>query len=284
MSQHILVVGATGNVGSTLVQLLAGQGVSVKAATRSPEKYAAQPGVTPVRFEYDEFATHASALEGVDRVFLIAKPMEAAPQKALIPLIDRAKAVGVKQIVFMTAMGVDQAEGTGMRMVEKHLIASGVPYTILRPNWFMQNFNHGFLLPALKQAGAIFVPAGDAKTSFIDTRDIAAVAAKTLIDPSHIGKEYTLTGGEALSYAEAATMLASVSGRDIRYVAISDDDLRNALAHLNLAADAIEFMIGLFYVARQGWTAPVSPVVASVLGRAPISFEAFAREYAAVWK
>lgn len=284
MSQNILVVGATGNVGRALVQLLSEQGVAVKAATRAPEKYPAQPNVTPVLFEFDEFATHGSALEGVDRVFLIAKPMEAAPQKALIPLIDRANAIGVKQVVLMTAMGVDQAEGTGMRIAEKHLIASGIPYTILRPNWFMQNFNPGFLLPALKQAGAIFVPAGDAKTSFIDTRDIAAVAVKVLSDSAHIGKEYTLTGGEAVSYAEVAAIIASVSGREIRYVAISDDDMRNALSHLNVPADSIEFMIGLFSIVRQGWTAPVSPAVAEILGRAPISFEAFAKEYAAAWK
>jgi uncharacterized protein YbjT (DUF2867 family) len=284
MSHKILIIGATGNVGSHLVKLLAEKDEQVKAATRKPEVYTTQPKVEATAFEFDDPTTYAPALEGADRVFLLARSADPEPQKILIPFIDQAKASGVNHIVLMTAMGVDQAEELGLRKVEKHLIVSGMAYTILRPNWFMQNFNPGFILPSIKENGGIYLPADDAKLSFIDTRDISAVAAAALTGDGHKGKEYTLTGGQALSYAEAAGIISAASRREIKYVAISDDDARDAMKSAGWSPQQVEFMLGLFYTVRQGWSAPISPAVTSVLGREPISFEQFARDNADAWK
>ena len=284
MSKKILVIGATGNVGSHLVKLLLEKGEHVKAATRKPEAYPAQPNVEVTAFEFDDSETYAPALEGVDRVFLLAKSADPEPQKTLIPFIDQARAAGVKHIVLMTAIGVDQVEDLGLRKVEKHLMASGIDYTILRPNWFMQNFSRGFILPSIKENGAFYLPADDAKTSFIDTRDISAVAAEALSGNGHKGQEYALTGGQALSYGEAAAIIFKESGREVKYVAISDDDMREAMKSAGWLPEQVEFMVGLFYTVRQGWAAPISPAVSSVLGRDPISFEQFARENADAWK
>ncbi len=146
MSNKILVLGATGKVGQTLVQLLAEKGEQVKAATRQPAAYPAQPNVEAVAFDQDQPQSWSPALADVDRLFLLsAKAGDLQPDQTLNPLIDAAKTAGVRKIVLMTAMGVEQAEGVGLREVEKHLIASGVNYTILRPNWFMQNVTLGFM-------------------------------------------------------------------------------------------------------------------------------------------
>jgi uncharacterized protein YbjT (DUF2867 family) len=257
----------------------------VKAATRKPAAYTTRPNVEATTFELDNSETYAPALEGVDRVFLLsAKGADPEPEKLLIPFIDQAKASGVKHIVLMTAMGVDQAEDLGLRKVEKHLMVSGMAYTILRPNWFMQNFSPGFILPSIKEHAAIYLPAGDARSSFIDTRDIAAVAAAALTGDGHQGKEYTLTGSQALSYGEAAKIISEVAGREITYAAISDDDMREAMKSAGWLPEQIEFMIGLFYTVRQGWTAPISPDVSSALGRDPITFAQFTRDNADAWK
>ncbi|HRV96460.1 MAG TPA: NAD(P)H-binding protein, partial [Anaerolineae bacterium] len=178
MSHKILVLGATGNVGSALVKFLVEKGEQVKAATRHPADYPPTGNVEPVALDFERPDTYASALVGVDRVFAITKTADIHADKTLNPLIDQAKAAGVAHIILMTAMGVDQApEDVPIRRVELHLINSGVDYTILRPNWFMQNFSPGFLLPMIQQGGTFYLAADDTKTSLIDARDIAAVAA-----------------------------------------------------------------------------------------------------------
>lgn len=285
MSNKILVIGATGNIGHTLVRLLAEKGAMVKAATRQPHTYTAQTGVEAVAFDYDRPESYAPALAGVDRVFAIPKNADPVAQETLNPFIDAAKAAGVSHVVLSTAMGVDQAPpDLGYRQVELHLMQSGMAYTILRPNWFMQNFNPGFILPMIQQGGAIYLPAGDAPVSFIDTHDIAAVAAKVLTEPVHGGREYTLTGGTALTYAEAAALISKAAGREIRYVPVPDEAMREALTGAGWWSGQVELMVGLFGGVRQGWAAPVVPTLAELLGRAPITLAQFAAENAEAWR
>lgn len=264
--------------------LLQQAGVSVKAATRNPAQYAGSAGVTPVEFDLEQSETFEPALAGVDRVFAIAKSGDAQPQAKLNPLIDAARSAGVRHVALLTARGVEMSEDIGLRKVERHLMASGLAYTILRPTWYMQNFSVGFIRPMIAQTGAIFLAAGDGKTSFIHTDDIAAVAAAALTRPGHEGQEYTLTGGRALSYGEAADIISAASGRPIGYVPISSDQMRQSLIGGGWPPESADFMTGLFYPVQQGWAAGVSPDVALVLGRQPITFEQFAAENAAVWQ
>jgi len=201
-------------------------------------------------------------------------------------LVERAVAAGVRHGVLSTAMGVEMADENQnpLRRAEKLIQASGMAYTILRPNWFMQNFSSGFMLPSIRAAGGIFLPAGDAKTSFIDVRDIAAVAAAVLTEAGHAGKAYALTGSQALSYDEAVTIISRAAGHEIRYVAISDEDMRRSMATAGTPPEQVEMFSGLFNGVRQGWTAPVIPTVAEVLGRPPITLEQFADDHAAAWR
>ncbi|MCB0196651.1 MAG: SDR family oxidoreductase [Anaerolineae bacterium] len=288
MSNKILVLGATGNVGSALVEALVEKGEQVKAGTRHPAEYPATKNVEPVAldFEQPKAETYAAALDGVNRIFALTKTADVHADKTLNPLIDQAKAAGVYHIVLMTAMGVDQADAdvSSIRRVELHLINSGINYTILRPNWFMQNFAPGFLLPMIQQGGTIYLPTDDAKTSFIDARDIAAVAAAALTEEGHAGKEYTLTGGEALSYGEAAIILSEAANREISYVAIDEKAFLEGMISAGWLPEQAEFMAMLFSIVRQGWSAPVVPVVNEVLGREPIALQQYAFDHADAWK
>ena len=285
MPETILVIGATGNVGSALVPRLAAHGPTVRAATRTPETYTTpHPNVQVVHFDYDDPSTYAPAVAGTDRLFLISKNADPEPQQTVIPLLDTAREAGTRHAVLMTAMGVDASDEIPLRQVEKHLIGSGMAYTILRPNWFMQNFTTGFIRPQLDDGDAFYVPAGEAKSSQIDTRDVGAVAARVLTSDDHAGREYALTGPEAFSYGEAAAVLSDVSGRDISYVPIPDEALRQALSEAGWHPGQVELMVNLFQGVRAGYTAAVTPDVENVLWRPPTPFEHFARDHADVWR
>lgn len=284
MTEKTLVLGSTGNVGGRLVKLLTGQGIAVKAASRRPAGYAGPRGAEAIEFDLDQPETFGPALHGVDRMFVIAKSGDAAPQMALNRLVDQAKNAGVRHAVMLTAAGAESSEEIGLRKAERHLMASGLDYTILRPTWFMQNFSTGFIQPMIAQMGTIYLPAGDGKTSFIDAADIAAVAAAALTQPGHAGQAYTLTGGEALTYGEAAALISEVAGRTIGYVAIPNAAFRQSLVDSGWPAESAGFMAGLFQPVEQGWAGAVSPAVAAVLGRPPVTFRQFAEANAAAWK
>jgi uncharacterized protein YbjT (DUF2867 family) len=284
MSKKVLVVGATGKVGRETTAQLVARGVAVRAATRNPQAYKGPRGAEAVELDFDRPATFDAAVRGVDGLFLMTRPGEPEPEKSLVPLFDKAKAAGAKRVVLLTALGVDQAEGLGLRKVEKHVLASGLPATILRPNWFMQNFSHGFIRDAIRAMGGIYVPAGNAKVSFIDARDIGAVGAAALVDDQHAGKEYALTGPRALDHSEAAAILSKSAGRTIPYVAIGEDEARKGLAQAGFPPAGVEFMVGLFQAVRAGYNSVVTSDVKRALGREPVSFEQFADQNAAAWR
>lgn len=281
----ILVLGATGAVGGQLVQELLQRGQSVRAATRRPAEAAAQLGaaVECVRFDLEQPETFAAAVEGVDRVFLLARPGDDEPQRTACPLIDVLKLRGVRHVVALTAMGTELRPDFGLRRVECHLEASGIAWTHLRPNWFMQVFAGGPMLADLRSSGALHLPAGDAKISYIDVRDIAAVAAVALSEPGHTGRGYTLTGPEALEHSEITRQISLAAGRTFAYVPIGEEAAGGSLAAAGLPPARIERLLGFYRLVRQGYCAPVSPDVATVLGRPAISFAQFAQDHAACW-
>ena len=281
-SRAVLVTGGTGKTGRTLVRLLAEAGVPVRVASRNPG--AVWDGVEPVRFDWEQPETHDAALAGVDRLYLVAPALAADPSGQVTPFLQKVVGAGVRRIVQLSAMGADASEETGHRKVERVVMASGAEYTILRPNWFMQNFSETFFLPQIRERAGILAPAGDAAVSFIDTRDIAAVAATALTgDSRHAGAEYMLTGGRALTFADVAATIGEAVGRQIRYVEVSPEQLRGDLIESGITEDYADPLVGLFEVVRADWSASTTNTVESVLGRPPIDFAAFARENAHIW-
>jgi len=283
MGQKILVVGATSKVGSALVDTLAARGEHVRAATRRPGELRPPAGAEAVAFDYDVHTSAKGALEDVDRVFMLSKWTELHPELALNRFVEHALAAGVRHLVFMTGMGVDKKPAIGLTLVEKRIAKSGMGYTFLRPNWLMQNFSKGYLLPTIRDISAIIVPAGLGKTSFVDARDVAEVAAAALTQPGHEGQTYELTGGESLTYEDTADVLSEATGRRINFQDATDTQFVQNLGD-RWEAEQRDYLVGLFHYVREGQVAAVDPTTGNVLGRAPTTFAQFARDHAAAWR
>ncbi|MBI5490811.1 MAG: SDR family oxidoreductase [Deltaproteobacteria bacterium] len=281
---RVLVVGATGKVGREAVHELSSLGATVLAATRRPADYRGPNGVQPVELDLDRPGTWDDAVRGVTHLFLMARPGDPRPEATLVPLFERARTAELERVALLSILGADRDEDLGVRKVEKHLAASGVPWTFLRPNWFMQNFSDGFLLDSIKAAGGIYLPVGDAKVSYIDTRDVGQVGARAILEDRHVGRAYALTGPRALDHAEAASILSRTSGRTIAYVPIGEDDARKGMLKSGWPAASVDFFLRLMRGMRAGDAATVSPDVRSVLGREPITFEQFADRHASQWR
>ncbi len=278
-NNKILVVGATGNVGSELVKLLVAAGETVKAATRNPNRELGS-GVEPVLYDFDDPRTLDGALKDVDRVFYLSRSADPLAAAVAKPLFEKAAERGVKHIVNMSALGVDADDRISLRQVELLLERSGIHFTILRPNWFMQNFASGFMNDMLREKNALYIPAGDSAVSFIDVRDIAAVAAKILLTTKgHENKIYALTGGEAFTHDQVVGKLADVAKRDLTYAAIGEDDMKSALEAQGLPEAPIAFMVGLFSRLRDGLNTPVSTDVEQILAQKPRTLSNFVQEF-----
>jgi uncharacterized protein YbjT (DUF2867 family) len=282
MSREILVVGATGNVGSAAVSELAKAGHRVRAASRSPGAAASVDGVQAVRFDYGDASTFDAALDGVDTVFLLAPPGDLRSDVLTEAFLDRATK-RVRKIVTMSADGVQYADTSPLRKVELRVEQSGVAYVHLRPGWFMQNF-HTYWVSTIQADGLIAVPAGSSKTAFIDARDIGATAAAVLLTDAHDGQALSLTGPEALTYEEAAAVLSRAAGRPIRYVNVSDAAFLDGLIAAGMPRDYADHLTVLFSTVRAGAASQVHETVASVLGRQPRTLAAYAADHAAQWR
>ncbi|MFL6317252.1 MAG: SDR family oxidoreductase [Nitrososphaeraceae archaeon] len=299
MTETILVTGATGTVGNEVVkQLLAAKGqreedIIVKAAARSANDDTFRNlGVQIAQLDYNKPDTLSTALRGVNKVFLLT-PFQSNMVDLTLNLVNEAKNVGVKHIVKQSVLGADaEQEITPSRLhrqAEKIIEESGIPFTFLRPNFFMQNFVT-FYSHFIKTQGAFYVAAGDAKASFVDVRDIAAVAVQVLSGSSkngetkHIRKAYDITGGEALSYGQAAEILSKEIGKKVNYVNISDEDARKGMKDMGADEWTINSMIELFGITRAGYLSEISTAVEQVTGNKPITFSQFARDYAVAFK
>lgn len=274
---RILVVGANGTVGSELSRLLAHQGEAVvKATSRTPG------AADQVQLDLVSRAGLASAFDGIDRAFLLAPPGHADQEALLAPLIDEAKAHGLQKVVLMTAMGANADEATPMRKAERRLEATGLAHAIIRPNWFMQNFNT-FWLHGILADGRIALPVGSAKGSFIDARDIAAVAARLLTSDTITTREFDLTGPRALDHAEVAAILSQSTGKPITFTDITPDAMLQGLLGAGVPADYARFLVTILGFFKAGYAERTTDAVLQVTGRAPRTIEQYARDYRASW-
>ena len=291
MTETILITGATGTVGSEVVKQLSakGENIIVKAAARSAtdNTFENLNRVQVVQLDYDKPDSLAVALKGVDKLFLLT-PFQSNMVDLTSNLVSEAKKAEVKYIAKQSVMGADAEPGITPgrlhRQAEKIIEESGIPFTFLRPNFFMQNFVN-YYGNLIRSQGAFYTPAGDAKVSFVDVRDIAAVAVKSLInDNQQKGRAYNITGGEALSYGQAAEILSKAVGKKINYVNVTDQDARNGMKDMSMDEWTIKSMIELFEITRAGYVSEISPIVEQVTGNKPITFSQFANDYAGSFK
>ena len=285
MNNSIFIIGATGNLGNEVIRQLVAKGHKVRAGVRNPRQYTSPSSqVEAVHFDFDDPTTYCPAFEGIEKLFLISRPLDPEAPIVLAPVIQAAKQAGVQQIVFTSALGVDQNEEAPLRKVERLLEASGIDHTVLRPNFFMDNFSTGFIAPMIQDAGGIYVAAEDAKTSFIAIVDIAAVAVIALTEETHAGKAYNLTGPQALDHAEIAATISAVTGRNITYHPIAEADMRQGALENGLLEPNVDYLTVLYQVTRAGYLAAITSDIEQVLGRPALSFDEFAQQNKATWQ
>jgi uncharacterized protein YbjT (DUF2867 family) len=280
----ILVTGASGTIGSQVVRHLQALKVPFRGVYHSQAKLdaAKAAGIDGVLADYLDAASLDRAMSGVRRVFVVA-PSVPQLQEMEVAVVDAARRANAEHVVLLS---IFQAEtellfAKAHRAVEQHVRASGLPWTFLRPNMFMQNLFT--FAQSIKHTGQFQDPVGEAKVSHTDAGDIGAVAAKVLSDgPAvHAGKIYGLTGPEALSYAQIAQALTQELGKPVTYVEIPAEAYKQGLLQYGVPGFIAEGLVDLCRHLRAGGGAEVTPWVEKLTGRPATRIADFARGFAA---
>lgn len=281
----ILVTGASGNVGGAVLEELLRSSASVRSMYRSTGDAAKAPaGTNPVIADFADRVSLERALDGVDRVYLVCSPI---PQLVELEsnMVDACRVHGIRHLVLNSSLGADTYDKSFPKWhhaVEEHLRASGIPATILRPESFMQNIP-AFFASTINSQGAFYAAMGEAPVGFVDVRDIGAVVAKILTSDGHAGKTYTLTGPELLNYSQVAAKLSQVLGRPVRYVAVTQEQLRPSLRDMGMPPWQVEALADLQAYYADGTGGKVTSDVGDVLGREPVCMDQFLRDYASAF-
>jgi uncharacterized protein YbjT (DUF2867 family) len=269
-----LVLGGTGRTGLLLAAILTQAGI----ATRTASRHGAD-----VRFDWDDPATHAGTLAGVDRLYLVTPVLRVAYADQVAAFLDLAETAGVRHVTFLSTYNADQApQGIDIAAVEADLAArQTITHAVLRPAWVMQNFTDDHL-PVID--GAITAPSGGGTEAFVDAADIASVAARTLLDPgAHAGAQYTLTGPQALTFGEVASTIASVSGRPVAYHDIDPEAWISGALAAGVPADYAAMLRWLTGAIITGHGSVPTGDIERVTGRPATTFRAFAQRDARAW-
>ena len=280
----ILITGATGKVGGEIIKICARENVAAVAAVSDLAKSADQfaSGIEPREFDFTRPKTFAGAMRGVSKVFLLRPPAISNVRRDIFPFLEYCRRARVEQIVFLSLLGAEKLSFTPHRRIESEILRLDVPYTFLRPSFFMQNLAATHR-DEIKNDGEIDVPAGTGKTSFVDVRDIAFAAFASLSDAQHLKKSYELTGSEALSYYEVAEILSDVLKKPIAYrnPSLLSFIWRSWRKHKNLSFVLVLAII--YTTARFGQAGLITEELPKLLGRKPISFRQFAEDYKDCW-
>jgi uncharacterized protein YbjT (DUF2867 family) len=278
----ILVLGASGNVGSQVVARLGERGSRARAAFHSADKAAAAAlpaGITPVVVDAAEPASLRAALAGVTRLFVVS-PATPDLSRHEANAIAAAQAAGVAHVVKLSIYPAHEQYTFGRAHCasETSLRQSGLAYTLVRANAYMQNFVN-FFAGSIRAQGAFHLPARDARVSHIDLRDVADVIVETLTRPGHEGQAYDLTGPEAITYGEAAARLSRALGKPVTYVDVAPADFKRAMLGYGAPEWLVDGMIDYERLCIEGGAAAVTDTFARLMGKKPRSFDDFARDH-----
>ena len=281
----VFVTGATGTVGAAVAAQLAARGERVIAGVRSGHAAARLPDGVEARLF--DFASPPEQLRrmmrGADRLFLMRPPQIADVTRFLIPVIDAAQDLGMRQVVFLSLQGVQFNRNTPHHQVEAYLKATQAPYTMLRPNFFMQNLSSTYA-DDIARHGEIRVPAGRSRTAFIDARDIGAVTATVLTEPGHDRKAYTLSGEQSLSYTDVAQIMSRVLGRPITYTRPTEHEHLAQLAADGRPADYIAVQKMIYRVVRLNASAAPNRSIQRLTGTPATRFDRFVNDHRDLWQ
>jgi uncharacterized protein YbjT (DUF2867 family) len=279
----ICITGAGGTVGSEVVKQLELVKVPFRVAYFSKEKVdaALARGIDAVIIDYNFPETLRTAFQGCDKLFLLG-PNALNQTQLELNAVEAAKAVGVQHIVKQSVMGAeDESYSLALlhRPVEQAIESSGMTWTFLRPNGFMQNVIT-FMSETIKAESAFYSASGEAKIAHVDVRDIAAVAVKALTEPTHVGKAYTLTGPETLTYDDLAQELSVALGRSISHISLSHEDLKYGMLAEGMPEAIADRMLDLERYYRENQASRITNDIKQVTGREPRRFAQYICDYA----
>jgi uncharacterized protein YbjT (DUF2867 family) len=263
----ILLLGGTGKTARRIAPRLAAAGAAVRTAARNG---------ADVRFDWDDTTTHDAALDGIDAVYLVPPGLRLDFAPLVSAFLDRAEAAGVRHVTFLSARGVEHAPAElAMRASELDLATrTTLTHSILRPGWFMQDFDEYFFQPAIASEDVIVAPTGAGKEAFVHADDIADVAAATLLAPAeHAGAAYALSGPEALTFGQVAERISVAAGRPITHVDPPVEQWVAGAAGGGIPLAYAQLLGALFDNVRANATAAVTDDVERVTGHAPRSFD-----------
>ncbi len=288
---RLLITGATGHVGGAVLRVLLRQhmpGMVLAVAARQPAIQAQRlalsraDSVDMVPFDFIRPETVALALRGVTSLLLIRPPELHDVYRYIKPVVAAAVAAGVDHIVYLSAQGAQYNPFAPHHRVEGYLTDSGIRYSLLRPGFFMQNLCtiHRDDIRLRRQ---LLLPAGHARTTFVDAEDIGIVAANLLITPPALSTAFELTNRQAFTYEEVAAQLSAGLGQAIGYRAISVREFRSSETAKGTPLERINGMVDNYRAARFGLAARISPMLAQLLGREPGTLRAFIKRERACW-
>ena len=282
---NILVTGATGNVGKEVVRLLTDQNCQIYAAVRNPEQAKKILGdsskISYVEFDFTNPNTFINAFRQTNKLFLV-RPPALANIREIAPALEAAKQAGIEQIVFLSIVGADRNRIVPHSKIERYINQLEIGATFLRAGFFMQNLNTVHL-EDIKTRGELFIPAGNGKTSFIDIRDIAAVAIRTLLENEHINKVYTLTGSEALRYYQVADIFTEVLNKPIKYTNPSLITFIFTMRSKGLPINFVLIMAVIYTTTRLGLASQITPETEQLLNRPPLTMRQYIQDYQQYW-
>jgi uncharacterized protein YbjT (DUF2867 family) len=284
--EMILVTGASGTVGKAVLAEVERSGVPHRAMYRSKAEAVKAPnGTETVIADFADKASLAAALRGIESVYLVCSPV-----RELIELegnaIDACVAAGIHRVVLNSALGAadyPKSFPSWHRQVEDKLKSTKMAHCIIRPNSFSQNVLTYFA-PSIRERGVFYGAMGNARTSYIDVRDVATVVAKALRGGEHDGKVYELNGPEALTYSQVAEKISRHAGVPVRYVDIPEDAQRKAMLDQGMPEWQVTALLDLqrYYTGGQGCT--VDTVLENLLGRPAVKKDQFLAEVASEFR
>jgi uncharacterized protein YbjT (DUF2867 family) len=284
----ILITGASGSVGkAVLLEAIIRTKSNIRSMYRSKEEAIKAPtGCKPILADYADKHSLPKALDGVTSVYVVCSPI---PQLVELEsnMLDACKESGVKHVVLNSAMGAGdcgKSFPSWHRKVEDKLKTTGLSFTILRPNGFLQNIV-AYNAASIRAQGAFYAAMGDAKVSYLDIADIAVAAVKALSGGAHAGKTYELNGPEAISNQELAKRISKVAGRTVNFVDIPESAQREAMLGLGMPDWQVTALLELQQYYKQGGGAKTDGLLKSLIERDPITLDQYlaanAREFRA---
>ena len=284
-NKDILITGASGNAGAEIIKKLHSKGICPVAAGSSMDKLKKNPGNKALhrKLDFYDSGTFDAALEGINTVFLMRPPAISKVKKHIFPFIDSCADKKTGHIVFLSLQGAEKNNIAPHSKIEKYIKKKKIPYTFLRPGFFMQNLS-GIHRDEIKNKGEIYLPAGRGATSFIDVRDVAEAAVKCMLEKSHKNKAYELTGEKSLTYYEAAGIMSEILGRKIKYISASPFSFFFKKISEKKPAGYAFVMTSLYTICRLGLAGNVTDEFRKLTGKNPVTFRKFVIDNKEKWQ